>query len=259
MAEEGGAAGGPKLRQGDAAARAQAAGASRAPAAGDAAGRVRSGAPDPSEYDHGALDLYVQRLFAREDDALRRTRERADAAAMPRIQLPPATAKALQLLVRAAGVRRAVEVGTLAGYSAIWIARALPVDGELVTLEINPEHAAAARRSLEDAGVADRVDVRVGDGAGLLAALGPDGSFDLVFVDADKERYAHYLGEAARLLGPGGLFVADNAFWKGRVPDPGGDELAAVLDRFNRRVAADARFDATILPVGDGLLVAVRR
>ena len=221
--------------------------------------RIVSGAGDPSEYDHDALDLYVQRLFAREDGPLRRTRERADAAGMPRIQLAPATARALQLLVRAAGVRRAVEVGTLAGYSAIWIARALPRDGELVTLEIDPGHAAVARRSLEDAGVADRVEVRVGDAAELLAGLGPDRTFDLVFVDADKERYARYFEDAARLLRPGGLFVADNAFWKGRVADPGGDRLAALLDRLNRTVAADPRFEATVLPVGDGLLVAVRR
>lgn len=227
--------------------------ADRAPA------RVPSGAADPSEYDHDALDLYVQRLFAREDDALRRTRERADEAGMPRIQLPLATARALQLLVRAAGVRRAVEVGTLAGYSAIWIARALPEDGELVTLEISAKHAAVARRSLEDAGVADRVEVRVGDAAELLDALGPDGSFGLVFVDADKERYTQYLEAAARLLRPGGLFVADNAFWKGWVLNPGSDKLAGVLDRFNRTVADDPRFDATILPVGDGLLVGVRR
>ncbi len=229
------------------------------PVTDGAPGRVPSGAPDPSEYDHDALDLYVRRLFAQEDDALRRTRERADEAGMPRIQLPPATARALQLLVRAAGVRRAVEVGTLAGYSAIWIARALPVDGKLVTLEIDAEHAAVARRSLEDAGMSDRAELRVGDAAELLDALGPDGSFDLVFVDADKERYTQYLEEAARLLSPGGLFVADNAFWKGWVLDPGIDELAAVLDGFNRIVAADPRFDATILPVGDGLLVAVRR
>lgn len=221
-------------------------------------GSGTTGASDPSEYDHDALDRYVRRLFAREDDALRRTRERADAAGMPRIQLPPATARVLQLLVRAAGVRRAVEVGTLAGYSAVWIARALPVGGRLVTLEINPEHAAVARRSLRDAGVADRVEVRVGDAAGQLAALGPDGSFDLVFVDADKQRYGMYLDEAARLLRPGGLFVADNAFWKGRVENPGSDETAVLLDRFNRTVAADPRFDATILPVGDGLLVGVR-
>ena len=238
---------------------ARAAAASRVPAVAGASARVPSGAPDPSEYDHDALDLYVQRLFAREDDALRRTRERADKAGMPRIQLPPATARALQLLVRAAGVRRAVEVGTLAGYSAVWIARALPQDGKLVTLEINPEHAAVAQRSLADAGVADRVELQVGDAAELLAALGPDGSFDLVFVDADKERYAQYLEEAARLLRPGGLFVADNAFWKGLVLDPDSDHLATVLDGFNRTVADDPRFDATILPVGDGLLVGVRR
>ena len=206
-----------------------------------------------------ALDLYVRRLFAREDEALRRTRERADKAGMPSIQLPPATARTLQLLVRAAGVRRAVEVGTLAGYSAIWIARALPDGGSLVTLEIDPAHAAVARESLEDAGVADRVEVRVGAAAELLGALGPDGSFDLAFVDADKERYGEYVEHAARLLRPGGLLVADNALWKGRVTDPGSDPLAAAIDRFNRKVAADPRFEATILPVGDGLLVGVRR
>ena len=221
--------------------------------------RVPSGAPDPSEFDHDGLDLYVQRLFAREDDVLRRVRARADRAGMPRIQLPPATARVLQVLVRAVGARRIAEVGTLAGYSAIWMARALPEDGELVTIEINPEHAAMARLSLEDAGVEDRVDVRVGNAAELLAALGPDASFDVVFLDADKERYTQYMEEAARLLRRGGLLVVDNAFWKGWVLDPGCDELAAILNRFNETVSADPRFDATIVPVGDGLLVAVRR
>lgn len=210
------------------------------------------------EYDHDALDLYVQRLFAEEDDALRRARARADRAGMPQIQLPPATARALQVLVKTARSGRVVEVGTLAGYSAIWIARALPPGGRLVTLEIDPDHAAVARRSLEDAGVADRVEVRVGDAAGLLAALGPNGSFDMVFLDADKERYTQYMEEAARLLRPGGLLVADNAFWKGLVLDPGDDRVAALLDRFNRIVSSDPRFDATILPVGDGLMVGVR-
>lgn len=218
-----------------------------------------AGAPSPPEYDHDGLDLYVQRLFAAEDDILRRIRARAAAAGMPTIQLPPATARALQLLVRAVGARRAVEVGTLAGYSAVWIARALGEGGRLVTLELNPDHAAVARRSLEDAGLADRVELRVGDAAETLSGLGPDASFDLVFLDADKERYPLYFEEGARLLRPGGLLAADNAFWKGRVLDPGEDRIAALLNRFNEIVSADPRFDATILPVGDGLMVAVRR
>ena len=221
--------------------------------------RVPSGAPDPSALDHDALDLYVQRLFAGEDAVLRDIRSRADEAGMPRIQLPPATARAVQLLVKAAGSRRVLEVGTLAGYSAVWIARGLPVGGSLITLEINAEHAAVARASVAAAGVGDRVDIRVGDAVDLMSDLGPDGSFDIVFLDADKERYTTYLEVAARLLRPGGMLLADNAFWAGRVLDPESGELAAQLDRFNRAVSTDDRFDATILPVGDGLLVAVRR
>ena len=103
------------------------------------------------------------------------------------------------------------------------------------------------------------MDVRVGDAAELLAQLGPDGSFDAVFLDADKERYTSYMEEAARLLRPRGLLMADNAFWAGRVLDPASDKLAEALNRFNERLSSDRRFDATILPVGDGLMVAVRR
>ena len=221
--------------------------------------RVPSGAPDPSELDHDALDRYVQRHFSGEDAVLREIRRRADRAGMPRIQLPPATARAVQVLVRAAGARRVLEVGTLAGYSAVWIARALPPHGRLITIEINADHAAVARESVAAAGVSDRVDIRLGDAVAVMSELGPDGSFDVVFLDADKERYTTYLEMAAGLLRPGGLLMADNAFWAGRVLDPDSNDLAAELDRFNRVVSADDRFDATILPVGDGLLLAVRR
>lgn len=216
------------------------------------------GAPAPSEFDHDGLDAYVRRLFAREDSGLRQAAAAADDAGLPRIQLPPATARAVQVLVQAAGARKVLEVGTLGGWSAIWIARALPPGGRLVTVEADPARADVARRSIQAAGVGDRVDVRVGDGLTEMAAFAPDGCFDAVFVDADKERYSAYLDEAARLLRPGGLFLADNAFWKGRVlaPRPGG--ISERLHRFNERLAGDARFTATILPVGDGLAVAVR-
>ena len=222
--------------------------------------RFPTGAPAPSTLDCGALDGYVRRLFAPEDDCLRAIRARADKAALPQIQLPPATARAVQILLRASGARRVLEIGTLAGYSAVWIARALPRDGELLTLEIDPDRAAVARRSLADAGLADRVEVCVGDALDLMAALDPDPPFDAIFLDADKERYCDYMEQAARLVRRGGLFVADNAFWRGGVLDPSGsDELAAHIHRFNESVAADPRFEATILPVGDGLMVAVRK
>lgn len=218
------------------------------------------GAPAPSTLDHDGLDGYVRRLFAPEDDGLRAIRARADVADLPRIQLPPATARAVQVLLLACGARRVLEIGTLAGYSAVWIARALPPDGSLLSLEIDPDRAALARRSLADAGVAGRVEVRVGDALELMAALDPGPPFDAVLLDADKERYCDYLGQAARLVRPGGLLMADNAFWRGGVLDPDGSgELAVHIHRFNERVAADPRFEATILPVGDGLMAAVRR
>ena len=218
-----------------------------------------SGAPAPSELPNDELDGYVRRLFAHEDDCLRAIRARAAEAALPSIQLPPATARAVQILLRAIGARRVLEIGTLAGYSAVWIARALPPDGKLVTLEIDPDRAAVARDSVEDAGLADRVEVRVGDAFNLMAAMDPDPPFDAVFLDADKERYCDYLEQAARLVRHNGLLVADNALWRGEVLDPEGfGGLAVDIHRFNERVATDPRFEATILPVGDGLMVAVR-
>ncbi len=218
-----------------------------------------SGAPAPSELPHDELDGYVRSLFAREDDCLRAIRAWAADASLPTIQLPPATARAVQILLRAIGARRVLEIGTLAGYSAVWIARALPADGQLVTLETDPDRAAVARRSVEDAGLADRVEVRVGDALDLMAALDPDPPFDAVFLDADKERYCDYLEQAARLVRQNGLLMADNALWRGEVLDPEGfGGLAADIHRFNELVAADERFEATILPVGDGLMVAVR-
>ena len=221
---------------------------------------IASGAPAPSTLDHDGLDQYVRRLFAPEDDCLRAIRARADEAALPPIQLPPATARAVQILLRASGARRVLEIGTLAGYSAVWIARALPPGGELLTLEIDPDRAAVARSSLRDAGVADRARVHLGDALDLMAALDPEPPFDVVFLDADKERYCDYLEQAARLVRRGGLFMADNAFWRGEVLDPEGfGGLAVDIHRFNESVAADERFEATILPVGDGLIVAVRR
>ncbi len=220
---------------------------------------VPSGAPAPSTLDHDELERYVQRLFAREDDVLRRVRAAAGEAEMPQIQIPPATARAIQVLLMASSCRRVLEIGTLAGYSAIWIARALPQDGELITLEVNPNHARVAQRALALAGVEERVQLLVGDARELMADLGPDESFDAVFLDADKERYSRYAAHAARLLRPGGLLLADNAWWSGRVLAPGDDQTSTALAHFNRTISSDRRFAATILPVGDGLLFAVRR
>lgn len=210
------------------------------------------------------LEKYVEGLFAQEDPVLREVRSATVDRGFPVIHVPPVTGRALQVLVVAAGARRILEVGTLTGYSAIWMGRALPEDGRMVTLEADPAAADVARRFLARAELDERVEVREGRAERLLPEMGPDGNWDVVFLDADKEGMVGYAHEAARLLRTGGLLLADNALWKGRVVPSGqagmedDPDTRAVLE-FNRTMAADERFVTTILPVGDGILTAVRR
>jgi len=148
-----------------------------------------------------------------------------------------------------------VEVGTLAGYSAIWIAKALPENGRLWTLEKDRRHAEVARESLRQAGVADRVEVLVGDAVDLLPGLATHGPFDAVFVDADKGRYDRYGRWAAKNLRPGGLLIGDNAYYFGKLLDE--SEEASAMRRFHEEAAR--HFDSVCLPTPDGLLVGMRR
>jgi predicted O-methyltransferase YrrM len=202
------------------------------------------------------LQEYVEALFAQEDAVLDGARKRSDEAGLPQIQVPPATGRLVQVLVRLAGAKRVLEVGSLGGYSAVWIARALPQDGTLLTLEREPRHAQVARETVGEAGFAERVEVREGEALSLLEEL--DEKFDVVFLDADKETLVDYLEHGARLLNPGGLLLADNALWRGLVVEPEEGAPSAYVDRFNRALAADDRFLATIVPVGDGVAVGVR-
>lgn len=200
---------------------------------------------------------YVCGLFAREDETLLALREEADRTGLPPISITPDTGRLLQVLLAAVGARRVLEVGTLGGYSAIWMARALPSDGRLVSLECEPRHAEFARRWLRRAMVEDRVEVRVGRALDLLPAL--DGErFDGVFLDADKEPLPTYLEWALRLVRPGGLIVADNALWGGRVLDPAADDPATRgVREFNRKLAGDARLTSIVLGIHDGIAVGV--
>lgn len=207
------------------------------------------------------LAAYADDLFVREDPLLAELRAEMEARDLPMIHVPARTGLLLQILVRATGARRIVEIGTLAGYSALWMARALPDGGMLVTLEKEPDHVALAREFVERAGLAEAVDVRQGRAIDLLRQIDSDGTVDLVFLDADKESYTAYLGEARRLLRPGGILVADNAFWKGKVvreADPD-DDATRGIRAFNRALAEEPDFTATIIPTGDGVAVAVRR
>ncbi|MFE6236171.1 O-methyltransferase [Cellulosimicrobium sp. NPDC057862] len=194
-----------------------------------------------------AVDAYFAPLVG-EDDVLAATGARARAAGLPEIQVSPAQGRLLQLLALATGARRALEVGTLGGYSTIWLARALPPGGSLVTCEIDPAHAAVARESLAEAGLAGVVDVVVGPAADTLRGLVDEGvePFDLVFVDADKPSNPVYLDLAIRLSRPGTLVVVDNTVRGGAVADAEStDPNVLGVREMVDRVVADPRLDAT--------------
>ena len=161
------------------------------------------------------------------------------------LSVSPAQGKLLHLLARSIGARRILEVGTLGGYSAIWLARALPPDGRLITLELDAHHAEVARANLEQAGLSDRVDVLVGRAVDTLAGL--DDTFDLVFVDADKPSNADYVQAALRLTRPGSVIVVDNVVRGGAVVDPDGDANVQGVRRLNDLLAAEPRLDATTI------------
>jgi predicted O-methyltransferase YrrM len=205
------------------------------------------------------LERYVADLFAQEDDVLRALREAMATSGFPDIAVSAVQGRLMQVLLRLAGARRVLEIGTLGGYSAIWLARALPSGGRLVTLEIDADRAEFARGFARRAGLADVIDVRVGPALDTIAQLERDGAtFDACFIDADKEGYPAYLEAALRLVRPGGLIIGDNVLWSGRVvdEDPPEEGTRQILS-FNRRLADDPRLDATILPIRDGISVAI--
>ncbi len=207
--------------------------------------------------DAGRLAAYVASLFAREDAALAAARAGHRRADLPEIFVSAEEGTILHLLLRMVGARRVLEVGTLGGYSGIWLVRALPPNGRLVTIEGDEGHAAVAREAFDRAGVADRVDLRVGEARDTLATL--EGPFDAVFLDADKAPLPAYLDETLRLLRVGGLLLCDNTFMDGRIADADADGAdVRGMREFNERVANDPRFVTAVIPVRDGLLAALR-
>jgi predicted O-methyltransferase YrrM len=213
----------------------------------------------------GKVDAYFTELFKAEDSNLQDARHSAAAAGLPDIAISPMLGRTLHVLVRLVGARRVLEIGTLGGYSTIWMARALPDDGELLTLEYAPAHAAVARANLERAGLGAKVTIIEGDALHSLARMTESGQppFDMVFIDADKENYVAYLDYAIRLCRPGALIIADNVVRAGRVLDPAStDTMVQGIRAFNAALSADPRIEATALQtVGakgyDGLAMAV--
>ncbi|HET7565057.1 MAG TPA: O-methyltransferase [Gemmatimonadaceae bacterium] len=204
-----------------------------------------------------AVADYIAGLFAPEDDVLRALREDAERAGLPPISVPPETGRFLQVLLRAVGARRVLEIGTLGGYSAIWMARAIGPEGRVLSLELEPAHAEFARRHIARARLDTNIEIRVGRALDLLPTL--DGErFDVAFLDADKAPLPTYLEWAMRLVRPGGLVIADNALRRGDVVDASitDDDVRGVRE-FNRRLATGPRITGIIAPIGDGVAVGV--
>ncbi len=204
------------------------------------------------------LDTYKREVFAREDDLLKNIMPDAAEQGIPRISVSPEAGQTLYLLAKTIGAKKILEFGALAGYSGIWLARALPEDGQFITLEIELKHAEITRHNYEKAGLSDRTDVRLGDGAKLMQDAAQDGPFDLIFIDADKESYPKYLDFALENTRPGGLIIADNANGHGHAHRalPEGDGRRGIQD-YNRRVADHPKLISNIIPVGGWLAVSL--
>ena len=208
-----------------------------------------------TELNEGLHDYIVER-GAREDEVLAAVREETAALGdIAVMQIAPDQGALMTMLARLIGAKRAIEVGTFTGYSAICIARGLGPGGRLVCCELDAERAATATRNLERAGVADCAEVRVGPAGETLEALIAEGGepYDMAFIDADKQGYDGYYESCLQLLRPGGLVILDNVLQDGRVLEPGENESAIAIDRLNAKVRDDDRVEIAMIAVADGL------
>lgn len=203
------------------------------------------------------FERYVTELFAAEDPVLAKIRERHQSEKLPAINVSPEEGKLLHLLLRLIQAKHVLEIGTLGGYSGVWLARALAPGGMLTTIERESKHAAIAREAFAAAGLQDRIRLIEGAALDILPTLSP--GFDAVFIDADKEPLPRYFDWGMRLLRKDGLLLCDNAFFHGAAVDPKDTSSAgAGVRRFNELAARDPRLLATIVPVRDGLVVGIK-
>ncbi|MFK8844400.1 O-methyltransferase [Streptomyces sp. Ac-502] len=201
-----------------------------------------------SQQQWNTVDDYFDSLLAPDDEALHAALRDSEAAGLPHISVTPTQGKLLHLLARTQGARRILEIGTLGGYSTIWLGRALPADGRLISLEANPTHAAVARANLARAGLAERTEVRVAPALDSLAQLVAEHAepFDLVFIDADKPNNPHYLERALELTRPGSLIIGDNVVRGGNIADADStDPSIRGIRRFLELIAENPKLTAT--------------
>jgi len=212
-----------------------------------------------------AVDQYISDLFIKEEESLTAAERSHGLENIPAINVSPNLGKFLYLMTKISKAVKILEVGTLAGYSTIWMAKALPENGRLVSLEIDPRHASIARKNIERAGLSSKVEVRVGKAIDLLPGMvkESEGPFDMIFIDADKPPYAEYFEWALKLSKSGTLIIADNVIRDGKVLDPNHeDPMVQGAQRFNKALAANNQVSATILQtIGvkeyDGMAIAV--
>ena len=198
------------------------------------------------------MDAYLTDLLIGHDPDLEQAVADQQDAGLPAIEVAPVNGKLLNLMARISGARRVLEVGTLAAYSTIWLARGIPGDGRVVTIEAEPRNAELARANLERAGVGDKVEIRLGRGADVLPTLAGDEPFDLVFIDADKESNTIYLDWAARLGRPGTVVMVDNTVRGGEVANPATENPQIIgVQRGLEMLGRDPRFDATAIQTLD--------
>jgi len=220
---------------------------------------------DMSQEQWTAVDRYITELFVPPDPALDAALQSSDAAGLPSINVSPNQGKLLYLLAQVQRARNILEIGTLGAYSTIWLGRALPAGGRLITLEFDPKHAEVARANIARAGLAGVVELRLGRALDTLPQLATEGRgpFDLIFIDADKQGYPDYLAWALKLSRRGSLIIADNVVRKGAVADPASaDSNVQGVRRYNQLLAAEPRVSATVIQtVGskgyDGLAIAL--
>jgi caffeoyl-CoA O-methyltransferase len=201
---------------------------------------------------------YIRSQFAPQDDVLEGVLKSIKKQNMPMISVSPESGKLMTLLIQISGAKEVLEVGALGGYSGIHLVRGLPEKGQLTSLELKPEFAKLAHSNLKAAGFGDRVTYYTGPALESFEKLDAAGkTFDLFFIDADKENYDHYLEQAIRLSNPGGLILADNTLWSGKVYDfTVNDANTVALRKFNEKVANHPKLDSILIPIGDGITLA---
>lgn len=209
-----------------------------------------------------ALYDYMLDVSLREPDVLRQLREETSRHALAKCQISPEQGQFMALLVKLIGAKRTLEVGVFTGYSAAWVALALPADGQVVACDVSEEWTTVARRYWEKAGIADKIDLRLAPAVETLAKLvqtGQENSFDFAFIDADKPNHDAYYEYCLKLVRPGGLIAFDNTLAQGRVVEDAMSEYTRAVHTLNKKLHADIRVDMSLVPIADGLTLARKR